>query len=136
RPDAYLAWRRNHRAACAVRQRETMNMKAFKTLRYLSAFAAAGAVAQVSGPDVKEVPDVRLVAAPLVTSAAYGGSTTHTKGIASWESTTTAAWSGPAPELKALARTLGSDRLAAGKITANDYALAAYNYVRSNIGIE
>jgi RHS repeat-associated protein len=125
-----------------MRQRENTNMNAFKTLRYLSFFVAAGAYGQANSP----VPDVRIVTAPLVAPSAYAGSTTHTPGVARWENTSTAAWSGMAPEIKALARTLGAERLFLGggtstdqttqKITTDQYAENVFNYVRSNIGIE
>jgi RHS repeat-associated protein len=76
-------------------------------------------------------PSVSRITAPLVTPLtawSFYTSTAHTTGIA--------AWSGAPPEIAALARTLGAQSLAAGKITAVQYAQNVYSYVRNNIEME
>jgi len=61
--------------------------------------------------------------APASAWSYYGGSTTHTNGIA--------AWPGYAPEIAPLARSLG-----AGRLDANSYALNVRDYIRNNIAVE
>ncbi|HTU65579.1 MAG TPA: RHS repeat-associated core domain-containing protein [Steroidobacteraceae bacterium] len=46
------------------------------------------------------------------------------------------AWTQLPPEMKALARTLGADHYAAGRITAAEYAQNVYDYVHNNIDTE
>ena len=74
-----------------------------------------------------DIPAVKLMTAPGVAPASawsyYGGSTTHTNGIA--------AWPGYAPEIAPLARSLG-----AGRLDANSYALNVRDYIRNNIAVE
>jgi RHS repeat-associated protein len=74
---------------------------------------------------------VNLVTGPRVTPAGawtyYGTSTTHTVGLAAWSTTP--------PEIKAVARSLGADRVPA-KITAEQYTLNVFEYVRNNIAVE
>src|SRR3954464_6961692 len=75
-----------------------------------------------------DAPDERSLKAPLVAPAAYSGTSTHTQGLAAWLQTP--------PEIAALARTLGAERLRSGAITADEYTLNVFNYVRSNISVE
>jgi hypothetical protein len=93
----------------------------------------AGAFA--SSPCYADPPGVRALTAPLVSPSTalswyQGQGTTHTTGGA--------AWSGGAPEIVALARSLGADRIQTGPapITATQYTENVFNYVRNNIEIE
>ena len=79
------------------------------------------------------LPSANLISAPTVTPAAaatfYGSNTTHTD---SW-----GAWLAPGPpEIVALARTLGSEHVLAGRITPVQYAQNVFDYVRNNIDLE
>ena len=85
-------------------------------------------------------PSVNLVTAPLVSpvtafgggcvnglppAGQYGNCTTHTVGVAAWPS------GQHAPEITALARTLGW-----GRYSGTQYAQNVFDYVRNNIAIE
>ena len=86
--------------------------------------------AQASAQTV--VPVVKLATAPLVTPAtawgAYSTSTTHTNGAAAFTATP--------PEISALARSLGAERLSLGQITTDQFVANVYDYVRNNIETE
>jgi len=75
------------------------------------------------------LPSVQLITAPMVTpatawsSSGYGVATTHTNGAAAWAS--------PPPEIVAQARALG-----AGRLTAPQFTLNTFDYVRNNIATE
>ena len=72
-------------------------------------------------------PVVKLVTAPMMAPSAawtfYGSTTTHSAGVAAWTSTP--------PEISALARGLGANRLSAAPFTQN-----VFDYVRNNIATE
>lgn len=72
-------------------------------------------------------PVVRLVSGPMMAPSAawtfYGSTTTHTAGVAAWTSTP--------PEISALARGLGANRLSATQFTQN-----VFDYVRNNVATE
>ncbi len=80
-----------------------------------------------AAPAFADVPTTKLVSAPPVSTTGafvdYGAATTHTSGPG--------AWTGNAPEIVALARTLGAHRL-----PAQDYARNVRDYVRNNIAVE
>ena len=77
-------------------------------------------------------PATKLITAPLVSPSSawtyYGAGTTHTNGVAAWSTTP--------PEIAALARTLGADRISstvplpAGTMSAAQYTQNAFDYVR------
>ncbi len=107
-------------------------MRVWAVLPLLSAFALA--FLGLAPAARAEVPATKLVTAPMMAPSTalgeYGTGTTHTTGPAAWTST--------APEIKALARSLGADRITAGpaQITADQYAQNVYDYVRNNIATE
>ncbi|KRA59860.1 hypothetical protein ASD79_10000 [Caulobacter sp. Root655] len=61
--------------------------------------------------------------APATAWGVYGGATTHTTGVAAWTS--------PSPEIRALGRALGANRL-----PADTFAQNVARYVRNNIATE
>ena len=75
----------------------------------------------------QSAPANTLETAPLVTPTTalqhYGPSTSHTNGVA--------AWAASPPEIQALARALGANRLSATQYTQN-----VFDYVRNNIAVE
>jgi hypothetical protein len=80
-----------------------------------------GTEAAASPPVAKRLTGTLI--GPSSAWAYYGTGTTHTNGVAAWSSTP--------PEIQALARTLGSGRLAGA-----EYAKNVYNYVRNNVDTE
>ncbi|HWU80495.1 MAG TPA: hypothetical protein VN158_10565, partial [Caulobacter sp.] len=82
--------------------------------------AAAGLTTQVQA----QTPAAKLISAPLVApSGIWSGSATHTR--------TAQAFTGPAPEVAILAKSLG-----AGRYSDDAYAKNVYDYIRNNIDIE
>lgn len=79
-----------------------------------------------------DTPAVRQATAPMVDPSTawsqYGSATAHTSGMAAWTTTP--------PEIKALARSLGAERLASSLITIDQYAQNVSDYVRNNIATE
>src|SRR6185312_9837210 len=108
--------------------------RAFFKVRHvvLAIFATWGLLVAGAGVGHAEVPAAKRLSAPLVSPgsgwAFYGGNLTHSTGAA--------AWNGTPPEIVALARTLGSDLVAQGKLSADQYAQNAYTYIRNNIEVE
>jgi len=78
------------------------------------------------------LPAIELATAPLISPSQawnyYRSEDLHTAGAA--------ALSGPAPDIKALARGLGAERVTTAKDTRTAYSKAVYDYVRNNIAIE
>src|SRR6185312_11131050 len=78
-------------------------------------------------PAAADAPTNNLISAPLVSPTAawtyYGGATTHSNSVAAWTQTP--------PELAALSRSLGANRLSAAVYTQN-----VFDYVRNNIQTE
>jgi RHS repeat-associated protein len=97
-----------------------------RLITLLASICAAGAAQALV------LPAANLLTAPVVTptqAAAYYTGTTVTQGVASWGST-------PPPEIGALGRSLGADKVIASQITPAQYAQAVYDYVRNNIEVE
>ncbi len=107
-----------HACFCVMRLASVAAWAFFASIASAS-FAPASAQ---SGP-----ASSNLVSAPLVTPANawtfYGSSTTH--------SDSSAAWTQSPPEIAALARSLGANRLPAVQYTQN-----VFDYVRNNIAVE
>jgi RHS repeat-associated protein len=101
------------------------------------ALAACAALLSASTAAAVEQPATKLISAPLVTPTAawtyYGAGTTHTEGLAAWKENGSPV---NAPEIRAQARSLGAERLAASQITAAEYAQAVFDYVYNNVGVE
>lgn len=77
-------------------------------------------------------PAVNLLTAPLVDPGTawsyYGSAASHTNGLAAWSMTP--------PEIAAVARTLGADRVATNQVSADQYTQNVFEYVRNNIAVE
>lgn len=94
-------------------------------LSAMQAEAQAPLTTLVTAPGVD--PDGIWSAYPIGTRTQYNSRASHTVGVA--------AWTDDPPEIKALARTLEVERIGNG-VTAAQYALNVYDYVRNNIGVE
>lgn len=90
------------------------------------------ALAHSGGAQAQVLPANDLITAPLVSPSAawayYSTSLTHTTGIAALSAT--------APDVAALARALGADKVIASQMTAAQYAQNVFDYVRNNIEVE
>lgn len=99
---------------------------AFAATLVVSLLACGPAFAQ-AGP-----PSIKMESAPLVQPSAartfYGTATTHTVGPGARPST--------APEIVALARSLGSEQRTAGQISQAQYVANVVTWVRNNVEIE
>lgn len=81
-----------------------------------------------------QAPETRLVSAAAISPADawtfYGSATAHTNGLAASPQ--------PAAEVKALARSLGADRIgsAPGQLSSAEFTRNVFDYVRNNIAVE
>jgi hypothetical protein len=89
---------------------------------------AAPAYAQSSPPAVSILAAPQTLIDPSAAPNQYGTSVTHTVGIAARPTT--------APEIVALARSLGSEQLSSGAITSAQYTQRVYEWVRNNVETE
>ena len=103
--------------------------------RFLLASGAAGVAGQFSiEPAVAQnvQPSTTLLSAPAISPAAartsYGTAATHTNGVA--------ARTASPPEIVALARSLGSEQVAGGTMTASAYTTSVLQWIRANVEIE
>ena len=109
-------------------------MRRFNRVMLLGSVAFSGAGLLATSPAFAQAgpPSVTLQTAPLVdpatARAAYGSAAVHTVGIAARPTA--------APEIVALARSLGSEQRTSGQITDAQYIDNVLQWVRNNVEVE
>lgn len=128
------AWvRRLGRAGVALSAPPFSKCRASRWLSLALGICGLGLIA-IPDPASADPAAAKVVTAALVSPSSawtyYGSGTTHTTGIAAPTSTP--------PEIKALAKTLGADRIGtgAGQVTTAEFTRNVYDYVRNNIAVE
>jgi RHS repeat-associated protein len=123
---------KKHRTRDGEAGMNTRPNRQWKSLTGMLALAGALEMA-LAGPAISAGPPAaslvsNAVVTPTAAWTAYGSGTTHTPGLA--------AWVGLPPEMMALARALGSDRVLTTQLDAGTYTKNVFEYVRNNIDTE